>query len=67
MKRTAEKYHRHDWRPGIEQHCGNVGCAWRRKAQANRDFSASCKFVYRYGALDFWAPRRRVPKCGGKP
>lgn len=56
---------RHDWRPGIEQHCGNLRCNWIRMRRIEIDPAHPRGFVYKR-AQGYWEVFPKVPKCGAK-
>lgn len=64
----TKKPKRHDWRPGLVQHCGNVGCSWHRRAKMSPEGLALGGWQYRNPSVGWttWMKKRRVPACGGK-
>jgi len=62
----SEKAKRHDWRPGPVQHCGNVGCPWKRRNKPTADgYAATARQYSSGGVLETWGTETRVPPCEG--
>lgn len=60
---------RHDWSPGIVQHCRNLGCPWKRRQREGCYGEATSAQLYsaeRKPAWDYLKPSKKVPPCTGR-